>query len=74
MKTIKLALLTIVLALAHQPAFAATNECGANTELGDAGYLISASGGDDTETIQCALDSAASQGLGSVSANSALQD
>ena len=66
MKTIKLALLTIVLALAHQPAFAATNECGANTELGDAGYLISASGGDDTETIQCALDSAASQGLGSV--------
>lgn len=66
MKPINLAFLAVVLLLLKLPAHAATNECGDNASLSDSGYLISASGGDDTETIQCALDSAASQGLGSV--------
>lgn len=66
MKPINLAFLAVVLLLLKLPAHAATNECGDNASLSDSGYLISASGGDDTETIQCALDSATSQGLGSV--------
>lgn len=66
MKLINLALLTALVFLLNAPTYAATNECGDNASLSDAGYLISASGNDDTETIQCALDSAASQGLNSV--------
>ena len=66
MKLINLAFLTAVVFLLNAPTYAATNECGDNASLSDAGYLISASGNDDTETIQCALDSAASQGLNSV--------
>ena len=66
MKKSILSLFATVTFLFCLPTYAATNECGGDAELNDTGYLISASGGDDTETIQCALNSAASQGLGSV--------
>ena len=47
-------------------AWGQENQCGENAALDGVGYVISPSGGDDTETIQCALDSAVSQGLPSV--------
>ena len=38
-------------------AWGQENQCGENAALDGVGYVISPSGGDDTETIQCALDS-----------------
>ena len=42
------------------------NECGSYAEIDGTSYVLSPSGGDDTATIQCALDSAISQGMPTV--------
>lgn len=60
-----LAILALIL-MGHNSAQALENECGANAQIDGASYILSPSGGDDTATIQCALDSAVSQGIPTV--------
>lgn len=59
-------LLFIALLAQSLTVSALENECGELAEIEGTTYAISASGGDDTATIQCALDSAARQGIGTV--------
>lgn len=60
------ALLFIALLAQSLTVSALENECGELAEIDGTTYAISASGGDDTATIQCALDSATRQGIGTV--------
>jgi len=69
MNILRIIAIILALASASAGATAATNECGGNAAIVGNGYVITASGGDDTDTIQCALDSAVLQGLGSVRLN-----
>ena len=59
-------LLFIALLAQSLTVSALENECGELAEIDGTTYAISASGGDDTATIQCALDSATRQGIGTV--------
>lgn len=52
--------------MSHPAVYALENECGSNAEIDGTAYVLSPSGGDDTSTIQCALDSAISQGMSTV--------
>lgn len=56
----------IMVASAPLIGLAQENQCGANAVIDGVGYLISPSGGNDTATIQCALDSSVAQGLPAV--------
>jgi len=58
-----LALLVLSFSL---PAHSLTNECGDFTSIDGTGYLVAPSGKDDTANIECAFESATSQGLTSV--------
>ncbi len=53
-------------AMGNTFAHALENECGSYAEIDGTSYVLSPSGGDDTSTIQCALDSAISQGMPTV--------
>ena len=61
------ALLFIALFAQSLTVSALENECGELAEIEGATYVVAPSvGGDDTATIQCALDSATRQGIGTV--------
>lgn len=57
---------TLFCAIGNTFAHALENECGSYAEIEGTSYVLSPSGGDDTSTIQCALNSAISQGMPTV--------